>query len=45
LENTIEDFGINMLAIIILALTTYFILTAPLGYQDEEGFHYGEEDD
>ena len=27
--------------ILLLALTIYALLTAPEGYEDEDGFHYG----
>jgi len=36
--------GLIVIAIVFvpLAVMVYFVVTAPEGYQDESGFHYGE---
>jgi len=31
--------------VVIIAVTAYMILTAPEGYEDEDGFHYGRPDE
>jgi|Wag4MinimDraft_6_1082665.scaffolds.fasta_scaffold35781_1 hypothetical protein len=31
--------------VVIIAVTVYMILTAPEGYEDEDGFHYGRPDE
>jgi hypothetical protein len=33
------------LAVAIIAFMAWIVYTAPLGYEDETGFHYGEKDD
>lgn len=31
--------------LVLCAITVYLMLTAPEGYQDENGFHYGKPED
>jgi hypothetical protein len=37
--------GIGIVMLVSFAAVAYLIYTAPLGYEDETGFHYGKEDD
>jgi len=34
-----------IVVLLIVACTIYLISTAPVGYQDDDGFHYGKPDD
>jgi hypothetical protein len=34
-----------VIALLIVACTIYLVLTAPEGYEDEDGFHYGRPDE
>jgi len=34
-----------IVSLLIVACTIYLILTAPEGYEDEDGFHYGRPDE
>jgi hypothetical protein len=34
-----------VISLLIVACAVYLILTAPEGYEDEDGFHYGRPDE
>jgi hypothetical protein len=34
-----------IIVLLIIAAVVYMILTAPEGYEDEDGFHYGRPDE
>ncbi len=34
-----------LIVLVIIAATVYLIITAPEGYEDNDGFHYGRPDE